>query len=121
MSNEKTIRMPKELLGKWLAALRSGEYRQAARKLELDGAYCCLGVLQHVANGDVERFPSGVACGLPTPGWLGGNKIEFLNAEGSEDNAPWLPTLHNFAQTLNDTGTTFIELADAIEACAEGV
>lgn len=39
--------MNKELKQKWLAALRSGEYKQGEGKLynPLDNSYCCLGVL----------------------------------------------------------------------------
>ena len=38
--------MNKEVKEKWLAALRSGEYKQGRGKLcSLDKEYCCLGVL----------------------------------------------------------------------------
>lgn len=46
-----TIRMPKELLAKWLAALRSGEYKQSRESLYDGNGYCCLGVLQKIHVG----------------------------------------------------------------------
>ena len=46
--------MDKELKGKWLTALRSGEYRQTVGILRRTGAdgpyYCCIGVLLTVAG-----------------------------------------------------------------------
>lgn len=38
----------------WLAALRSGQYKQGRNYLELDGKFCCLGVLCHVLHQDPE-------------------------------------------------------------------
>lgn len=46
--------MNKELLKRWVAALRSGEYTQGARKLRMFDPvaectrYCCLGVLREI-------------------------------------------------------------------------
>ena len=34
----------------WLAALRSGQYEQGRNYLELNGKFCCLGVLCHVLH-----------------------------------------------------------------------
>ncbi|WP_395138355.1 hypothetical protein [Schlegelella aquatica] len=34
----------------WIAALRSGQYKQGRSYLELDGKFCCLGVLCHVLH-----------------------------------------------------------------------
>ena len=42
--------MNKEIKEKWVAALRSGEYEQARKKLYYAGGYCCLGVLCVVAD-----------------------------------------------------------------------
>lgn len=47
--------MNKELKGRWLAALRSGEYRQGAGRLkrmvsEKQALYCCLGVLAETSE-----------------------------------------------------------------------
>lgn len=45
--------MNKQLLDKWVAALRSGEYEQAfetLRNYDCDHSYCCLGVLCDVID-----------------------------------------------------------------------
>jgi hypothetical protein len=122
MSNEKTIRMPKELLDKWLAALRGGEYKQAKSRLSDESGYCCLGLLQVMACGDVERYENGESKHYPSTEWLGTQSIEFVdhNVDGPGW-TPYLPTLDNVASNANDDGKTFAEIADAIEACAEGV
>lgn len=46
--------MEPELKSKWVAALRSGEYRQGKDALHKDGAYCCIGVLCKVAGADMS-------------------------------------------------------------------
>lgn len=37
--------MNQQMKARWIAALRSGEYRQARRYLKKGGGFCCLGVL----------------------------------------------------------------------------
>lgn len=37
--------MKKAIKDKWIAALRSGEYKQGKGALQKEGAFCCLGVL----------------------------------------------------------------------------
>lgn len=122
---EKTIRMPKELLEKWLAALRSGEYKQCAGLLTDDaGGYCCLGVLQVVADGDVERNERvGCAYHYPSIDWLADHSVKFADEQNELGRGwvPYLPALGAVASKANDEGKTFAEIADAIEACAEGI
>lgn len=115
---EKTIRMPKELLEKWLAALRSGEYKQGREALRSrDGGYCCLGVLV-ACSGDNPPLDRA----YPSRGWLDGCGVCFFDMDGNRrDNQPWLPKLSDLAGDANDAGRTFAEIADAIEACAEGI
>lgn len=53
MSDE--LKMQPELKAKWVAALRSGEFKQGKERLEKDGRFCCLGVLNRIQgneNGD---------------------------------------------------------------------
>lgn len=121
---DKTIRMPKKLLAKWLKALRSGEYKQTKGRLyrpETCG-FCCLGVLQHVASGgSVEAYvDDGEYMTLPSLRWLRDNGIEFNDRAGSGTTVPMLPTLGRNAASANDRGMKFKRIADAIEACAEG-
>lgn len=42
--------MNKEIKGKWIAALKSGKYKQAIGGLKSDNGYCCLGVLCDIVN-----------------------------------------------------------------------
>lgn len=42
--------MTKTLKTKWLAALRSGKYKQGRCALKEDGKFCCLGVLNDIAG-----------------------------------------------------------------------
>ncbi len=45
------MKFTQEIKDKWVAALRSGEYRQGTFQLKSQkGYYCCLGVLNHVIN-----------------------------------------------------------------------
>lgn len=52
--------MKKELKDKWIAALRSGEYKQGKARLKTDdGGYCCLGVLADICKLDLDHELSG--------------------------------------------------------------
>lgn len=45
-------KLPPDFKAKWIAALRSGEYKQGRMKLlSDDGSYCCLGVYARVCGG----------------------------------------------------------------------
>jgi hypothetical protein len=67
----------------WLTALRSGEYKQGINSLcninveTGNASYCCLGVLQKVISGEVEKFEDGTSKGLPSIDWLRDNGIQF--------------------------------------------
>ena len=47
--------MKKHVARKWIAALRSGKYRQGKNKLQAGNAYCCLGVLCKIAPKYVQK------------------------------------------------------------------
>lgn len=113
----KHIRMKKADADKWLAALRSGEYKQGAGFLcDLDGNYCCLGVLQKALTGKVEHITnSDTSLVLPSREWLNTHGIEFFTGLGPSS-SPWLAKLNTSADDANDHGSTFAEIADAIEA-----
>lgn len=85
------------LLTAWLAALRSGEYKQGKNKLRTDGDFCCLGVLCDVAAKrgigawvpGTDRFlgPDGNVCTMFAPNeiidalgaYLEDTKLTFMN------------------------------------------
>lgn len=119
-----TIRMPKAKLAKWLKALRKGGYAQATGVLydKRNQSFCCLGVLQHcLSRGSVEVSANGEFRDIPSLEWLAENGIQFSGEYVPTDNRPFLPSLRADAARANDRGVSFAELADAIEACAEGV
>jgi hypothetical protein len=117
-SKQVTIRMPKESLANWLAALRSGEYDQCAGRLKSEGRYCCLGVLQEVVSG---RIVAAEDEEVPADSWLAEHRVDFRTDLGISSPYPYLPSLQLAATEANDTGKTFAEIADAIEACAEAL
>ena len=122
-----TITPNKTNLRAWVAALRSGEYKQGKNRL-LDltnNTYCCLGVASALAaeagvvecltseDGDVARFGA-----IPDGGHLCPEVREWLGTGDALD--PVIldthPLNHGCASWLNDIGQyTFAEIADAIE------
>ena len=128
----KTIILSQEILTKWLTALRSGEYKQCSKTMcdNIDdysnAGFCCLGVLEHVMDGEVEKVTDGyktIGCGVPSKGWCEKYNIIFKNDKDKIicNAAPYLPKLKDYAASANDLGKTFAEIADAIEDCAEGI
>jgi hypothetical protein len=109
-----TIRMPKNHLTAWLDALRSGKYEQGTGTLCHDNKYCCLGVLEHVLDDRVEGND------VPSTEWLEAHNVEFFTEDGKLNIQPYLPSASRYAAFLNDNGWSFEQLADAIEAHAEG-
>lgn len=89
---------------KWVAALRSGEYKQGTEYLCKDERYCCLGVALRVAgiepDGCVltldERLLFGLRSCLGAPSGIGDSLA-----------------------TMNDKGVPFTKIADTIEATPE--
>jgi hypothetical protein len=123
-------RMPVEAKAKWVAALRSGQYKQAKGILynaSTDG-YCCLGVLQHCLTGEVELRPgddtysSGNLIGdLPSNEWLEKHNIEF-SAKGAVVSKPIFKINKAYisANELNDClHYSFDRIADIVEEQVE--
>lgn len=125
--------MDPDVRRRWVAALRSGDYDQAAGKLthlDADGAprYCCLGVLCALA---VE---AGVVASRDTLGYWRGYGVERAGGESFSLNylpvevVLWadLPSADPVVRTggvperlstLNDAGTPFDRVARLIEEC----
>lgn len=121
-------RLNPEVKAQWVAALRSGEYTQAAGALRNSKGFCCLGVLcdlHHKAHPDagewVPEKDHGLqtylgATSMPTEevlawadcgGFGGFGGFGLLKIPGAQD-----ATLVSH----NDRGRTFLEIADAIES-----
>ncbi len=63
--------MDPELKKKWVAALRSGEYKQGRNRLhrKVDNSFCCLGVLCEVAGYQKEEGEMGNVYHVPSFGY----------------------------------------------------
>lgn len=114
--------MKPEIKAKWVAALRSGEYKQGHGALRYEDSFCCLGVL----------------CDLAAREGVGAWREDgtFATSDDSFDVSASLPpkavgqwaglmdpnphvTLgvsRNALSGLNDNGDTFAVIADLIEA-----
>jgi hypothetical protein len=109
--------MNQEIKTKWVAALRSGEYEQGTKQLKKYEKFCCLGVLCdiHSKEKGIEWVDDGIYI----------DEDEFLSQDvmgwsGIKEINP--PVLHGKFLTirtlssLNDSGYTFLQIADLIEA-----
>ena len=97
--------MKKSIKSKWVKALRSGKYSQAQESLTQGGSYCCLGVL-------------GKVCGLSN------KQLRDMSRHGDRGillsiNMEKKTGVNYVAQqqlsSMNDSGKTFLEIADYIE------
>lgn len=88
---------------KWLTALRSGEYTQIKGWLREYNGFCCLGVLCDLNDPEEWVADSYRGQGLMLPSSL--SKEVGLTHEQARGLA-----------NMNDTGSTFNEIADHIEA-----
>jgi hypothetical protein len=119
-------KLKKRVKEQWVAALRSGKYRQGQSSLAEGGKYCCLGVLCEVAL--ENRLPLNVEDNVSTYGdpWRAyDGESSFLPkrvyewATLKKGRGPLrddfdLPGGTNLVEA-NDTGKTFEEIADLIE------
>jgi hypothetical protein len=125
-------RMDPEVKARWIAALRSGEYKQGCDVLRtLNDEFCCLGVLcdlyakEHGINWTGRQWgTSGGACVLADLGgfyyppdavreWASFHEDKQLVSIGELTTS--LPA-HNDGRGRNAVPRTFAEIADAIEA-----
>jgi hypothetical protein len=121
-------KMNPEIKARWVAALRSGEYKQAREKLRHNGAHCCLGVLCDLfakedgrpkwRTKDLSEQGPHQAYELPSPfadkNMPGATVLVWAQLDPYRKiciGKSW-QTLYNH----NDEGRTFAEIADAIEA-----
>ena len=104
-------RLPKEFAEKWIAALRSGEYKQCRSYLFDGEGYCCLGVAAEIAGHDLELGPKDYTL-------LYDDVFEKVPDEIKDTGL----VKNKFAAELtkmNDNGKTFDEIADWIEKNVE--
>jgi hypothetical protein len=95
--------MDAELKAKWVKALRSGEFLQGKTFLESGGRYCCLGVLCRV-QGATFAEPE-----------FGGGSDRLMTAFLPERFGGNLGGRSEALADMNDSGSSFAEIADYIE------
>lgn len=107
--------MKKEVMVKWVEALRSGKYEQGTGALNSDGKFCCLGVLCEVMG--VPKYGEGifrrVCYGGPGDNSTGLLPISIREASGIRTSMGVYGDTNLANQ--NDQGKTFSEIADIIE------
>ena len=115
----------------WVAALRSGKYKQGRKQLfsPMNDSYCCLGVLCDVQGRRNDLVTRGLIC-EPTPCLPVDNPIQkvigslgeipvWFNVVGVELKENGIIRKRPFVSlaTLNDAGYSFSLIAAVIETC----
>jgi len=106
--------MNPEIKAKWVAALRSGEYAQAQGHLKDETGYCCLGVLCVVSE---QETGFGIAKNRKNHGdeTIGPTIRKWADLPISEGALVIIESEEESLATHNDSGKTFLQIADAIE------
>jgi hypothetical protein len=129
--------MKPEIKARWLAALRSGDYRQSQYRLREGDAYCCLGVLCDLVRREVggEWLKATNALdGNDKTLWPDATENTYVfNAGQADSTGGMLPPVvahyagldvnhlgvrilpHLMLTDMNDQGSNFAEIADSIE------
>lgn len=98
----------------WVAALRSGNYKQTKYVLRDPEGFCCLGVLCDISGAGrwvAESFESGDEMRFAIP-------TDAVNAWlGVSDANLWIGKKH--LTDFNDAGVSFAQIADMIESYQE--
>lgn len=123
MSRAAKPKIDKALIERWLAALRSGEYRQGGGVLRRGDKFCCYGVLCDLVdssrwkvydnmNEDNVTYCYEDVSSFPRVHWLPQEIDEPL---GRPSMIRTLDAAYRLSDA-NDRGTPFPDIADAIEA-----
>lgn len=128
MTAKRLPKLRKDVKAKWLAALRSGEYKQGRHYLARNDQYCCLGVLCEVAIKDGLDLKKTQHYGVKSYGVTRndmGLPREVVEYAFWKKRRPSLSSgdamvntedgRQRWLSTLNDNGVSFAEIADAIE------
>lgn len=111
--------MNSEIKAKWVAALRSGEYRQGEKVLRYEDQFCCLGVLCELHRQDTGDgwdplstgdFIYGGKSYLPPD-----NVIEWAGLDSDAPSVVGDDGYFRGLPDLNDDGLSFTQIADLIE------
>lgn len=116
--------MRKEIAMKWVAALRSGDYKQTTSQLRNAEGFCCLGVL---CNIHAQEHPKVAAKETNPYVYLGSSytlpeevmKWAKLSSDiGQKQSRAWFDlngTQYHHLASANDTGVSFKRIATWIE------
>lgn len=130
--------MNQEYKEKWVAALRSGDYKQGRGRLQNEDGFCCLGVLcdvaakeepltykweKHGGNNPIMLTPTGSYGITEIPKHLS-HELGLVNSGGNAITDPTVDYItkdgilrNTYLSALNDEyRLSFNELADLIEA-----
>ena len=102
---------------KWVAALRSGEYKQAKDFMEHKGGFCCLGVSAKVLDPYIILEGKHDLGPFPEVFDAYGFRCDLGEIDGDHS---WGDKVTCLAEA-NDRGVTFAEIADFIEAHPDAV
>lgn len=123
--------MTPELKAEWVAALRSGDYKQARDALrivdnEKNYSYCCLGVLCDImpdvewspVNGHSYLYYAKFSSGHTSSAYIPRPEAAKLGLEKKiiDTTRQTTHAIDNILMGMNDQGKTFAEIADYIEA-----
>ena len=111
--------MNKRIKKLWVAALRSGEYKQGRRRLRSNvNTFCCLGVL---CNIHAQEHPKIAAAQKDSEQYMGSYArlplavCRWAKFKPVHDEAIRIAGDLNFLAAHNDKGVSFAKIADAIE------
>jgi len=112
--------MKKSIKKRWIAALRSGKFRQGEQMLMTDdGAYCCLGVLCRLYTREKKKkFDKVVIYSRTT--WLPEEVAEWAGVDRKVGAKPFTEGFRDSLSDLNDgvygnVSKNFNQIADIIE------
>ena len=106
--------MKKEIADKWVAALRSGKYKQGRGKLRHEDNFCCLGVLCEISG--LHYDDNQIWLPIEIADWAG---MKFRNGILNTESYYGYNSINSDESCLtniNDSGKyTFNDIADIIE------
>lgn len=105
------IKLPEDFKAKWVAALRSGEYKQGRLRLHnADNTYCCLGVAATICGVDMNIYGSHASIAERAEQQVYGSPLN-VPVELSDNRM-----LQKRLWSMNDMeNKSFLEIADYIE------
>lgn len=98
--------MKADLKRKWIKALRSGKYEQGRERLRSPHGFCCLGVLCDIV--DPSKWSERKLQGFSYLGRIATLPPELFSAQDLTASSQLI--------VMNDSGKSFAEIADYIEA-----